>query len=94
MALLALGHRLPAMVQHQQEKSWPADRWERFQPQELRGSTVVCWAMAHRGELARLLQPLDVNILATSATSDIRRMWVTPHPAQATRRRTLSRLNR
>lgn len=66
MALLALGHRLPAMVQHQQEKSWPADRWERFQPQELRGSTVGMLGYGSIArELARLLQPLEVNILAT-----------------------------
>ena len=66
LALLALGHRLPIMVKHQQEKSWPADRWERFQPQELRGSTVGLLGYGSIArELARLLQPLEVNVLAT-----------------------------
>jgi len=66
MALLALGHRLPDITRHQQRKEWPKDRWERFQPQELRGSTVGLLGYGSIArEIARLLQPLGVQILAT-----------------------------
>ena len=66
MALLAIGHRLPDMTAHQQQATWLADRWERFQPQELRGSTIGLLGYGSIArELARLLQPLEVTILAT-----------------------------
>jgi len=66
MALLSLGHKLPMMVQYQGKKIWPPDRWERFQPIELRGSTVGLLGYGSIArELARLLQPFGVEILAT-----------------------------
>ena len=66
MAMLALAHRLPMMLQYQGEKIWPPDRWTRFQPQELRCSTVGLLGYGSIArELARLLQPLGVKILAT-----------------------------
>lgn len=66
MALFALGHKLPMMVQYQEKKIWPPDRIKRFQPSELRGSTVgmLGYGSVAR-ELARLLQPFGVKILAT-----------------------------
>ena len=66
MALLSLGHKLPMMVQYQGKKIWPPDRWKRFQAVELRGSTVGLLGYGSIArELARLLQPFSVEILAT-----------------------------
>lgn len=66
MALLSLSHKLPIMVQYQGKKIWPPDRWKRFQPFELRGSTVGLLGYGSIArELARLLQPFGVKILAT-----------------------------
>ena len=57
MALLALGHKLPMMLQYQDKKIFPPDRWKRFQPKELRGSTVGLLGYGSIArELARLLQ--------------------------------------
>jgi len=65
MLLLALGHRMPEAVANQQRGEWPRDRWERFSPRELRGSTVglVGYGSINR-EVARLLQMFNAHILA------------------------------
>lgn len=65
MMMLALGHRLPDLFANQQKAEWPRDRWERFSPVEIRNSTVglVGYGSINR-EIARLLQPLGVSILA------------------------------
>lgn len=66
MTLLALAHKLPMMVRYQDKKIWPPDRWTRFEPFELRGSTVGLLGYGSIArELARLLQPFGVEILAT-----------------------------
>lgn len=66
MGLLALAHKLPMMMQYQHEKIWPPDRWTRFQPRELRGSTVGMLGYGSIArELARLLQVFGATILAT-----------------------------
>lgn len=63
--LLALGHRLPEISAHQSRAEWPRDRWERFRPVEIRGSTVAIIGYGSVGrELARLLHTLGVKILA------------------------------
>lgn len=63
--MLALGHRLPAVFSLQSKAEWPRDRWENLSPQELRGSTVGLVGYGSIGrELARLLQPFNVTILA------------------------------
>lgn len=65
MLMLSLGHHLPELFTHQQKSEWPRDRWERFRPVELRGSTVGIVGYGSIGrELARLLQPWNVKILA------------------------------
>ncbi len=63
--LMALGHHLPMLMANQAKAEWPQDRWERFGPIELRGSTVglVPYGSISR-EIARLLVPFDVTILA------------------------------
>jgi len=64
--LLALGRHLPDLMQNQRKQEWPPDRWEKFNPLELHNSTVGLVGYGSIGrEVARLLQPFDVNILAT-----------------------------
>jgi len=66
MMMLALGHRLPDLAVSQRKAEWPADRWERFRPCELRGSTVGIVGYGSIGrEVARLLNALGATVLAT-----------------------------
>ncbi|HWQ05110.1 MAG TPA: D-2-hydroxyacid dehydrogenase [Longilinea sp.] len=63
--MISLGHHLPALLAGQAKTEWPHDRWERYYPAELRGSTVglVPYGSIAR-EIARLLVPFGVTILA------------------------------
>lgn len=64
--MLALGRKIPAMMQSQKKNEWPKDRFERFSPVELRGSTVGIVGYGSIGrQLARLLQPFGATILAS-----------------------------
>jgi phosphoglycerate dehydrogenase-like enzyme len=64
--LMALGHRMPEIFANQNRMEWPHDRWERFGPTELRGSTVGIIGYGSIGrEIARLLKPFGVSILAS-----------------------------
>ncbi len=66
MMLLALGHRLPALVENQRQKGWPKDRWHRFLPVELNASTVGIVGYGSLGrETARLLHAFGAQVLAT-----------------------------
>ena len=66
MMLLALGHHLPEAGALQKRAEWPLDRWERFSPQELCGSTVGIIGYGSVGrEIARLLSGFGATILAT-----------------------------
>lgn len=63
--LLALGHQIPEMMMLKNRAEWPAVRGEKFNPYELRGSTVGIVGYGSIGrEVARLLQPFNVTILA------------------------------
>jgi len=63
--LLALGHRLPGLMENQRRAEWPPDRWERFSPIELRGSTVGIVGYGSIGrQIARLLTEFGATILA------------------------------
>jgi len=65
MMMLSLGHRLPDLFANQLKAEWPRDRWERFEPLEVRGSTVGIIGYGSIGrEVARLLQPFGPKILA------------------------------
>ncbi len=66
MMLLALGHRLPDLVENQRRANWPKDRWERFMPQELHDSAVglVGYGSIAR-QVARLVYPFGGRVLAT-----------------------------
>lgn len=64
-ALLALGHHLPAIASAQRNVEWPSDRWERYLPRELRGSTVGLIGYGSVGrQVARLLQHFGAVVLA------------------------------
>ncbi len=65
MMMLALGHDMHDILANQEKGEWPRDRWERFAPRELRGSTVGIIGYGSIGrEIARLLRPWGVTILA------------------------------
>jgi len=64
--LLALGHHLPDLNALQKHSEWPADRWERFTPLELRDSTVGIVGYGSIGrQIARLLFAFGAKVLAT-----------------------------
>lgn len=66
MMALALGHRLPELMAYQKRAEWPKDRWERFSPRELRGSTVGIIGYGSLGrQTARLVHEFGATILAT-----------------------------
>lgn len=65
MAILMLGHRLPAFIRDQQESVWGSNALKASQPLELRHSTVGIVGYGSIGrELARLLQPFGTTVLA------------------------------
>jgi phosphoglycerate dehydrogenase-like enzyme len=64
--MLALGHKLPALMASQKKSEWPKDRFEKFAPVELNGKTIGIVGYGSIGrQIARLLQPFGVTILAT-----------------------------
>ncbi|MDX9991443.1 MAG: D-2-hydroxyacid dehydrogenase [Anaerolineales bacterium] len=64
--LLALAHKIPALLEAQKKSDWPKDRFERFSPVELRDKTVGIVGYGSIGrQLASLLRPLGAKILAT-----------------------------
>jgi phosphoglycerate dehydrogenase-like enzyme len=66
MMILSMGHRLPEMIHAQESALWPADRWERFSPLELRYATVGLVGYGSVGrQVARLLQPFGCRVLAS-----------------------------
>jgi phosphoglycerate dehydrogenase-like enzyme len=66
MMMLSLGHHLLEIGAYQRRSEWAADRWERFNPLELRSSTVgiVGYGSAGR-QIARLLHTFGARVLAT-----------------------------
>jgi phosphoglycerate dehydrogenase-like enzyme len=65
MMLLSLGHNFPEMISAQRRGEWPKDKWERFRPLELRGSTVGIVGYGSIGrQLARVLKSFDARVLA------------------------------
>ena len=63
---LALGHRLPEIIEHQQRGEWPAERGEIFSPLELNQSTVGVVGYGSIGrEVARLVHAFGATVLAT-----------------------------
>ena len=66
MCMLASGHRLPVMMKDSAETRWAKDRFKRYQPRELRGSTVGIVGYGSVGrEVARLSRAFGASVLAT-----------------------------
>lgn len=64
-SLLNLSHRFTEAYALQAKAEWPRDRWERFIPLELRGSTVGIIGYGSVGrEVARLLSIFGCTVLA------------------------------
>jgi phosphoglycerate dehydrogenase-like enzyme len=64
--LLAFGRKLPALSRQQKKAEWPEDRWKRFEPRELRDSTVGIVGYGSIGrQVARLLREFGATVLAT-----------------------------
>lgn len=64
--MLALSRKLPALITSQKKSEWPKDRFERYAPFELNGKTIGIVGYGSIGrQVARLLQPFGVKILAT-----------------------------
>lgn len=66
MMLLALGHQMADLFRMKAKGEWQKDRWEQFQPLELRHATVGIVGYGSIGrQVARLLQPFGSQVLAT-----------------------------
>lgn len=64
--ILALGHHLPDILEHQQRADWPAEKGEIFTPVELNQSTVGIVGYGSIGrEIGRILQAFGAHVLAT-----------------------------
>jgi len=66
MCILALGRRLPKIERDRQEKRWADNRFERFRPLDLHGSTVGIVGYGSVGrEVARLCRAFGAKVVAS-----------------------------
>jgi phosphoglycerate dehydrogenase-like enzyme len=66
MNMLSLGHHMPEVLRSSPAEQWAEGRFSRFQPLELRGSTVGIIGYGSIGrEIARLCKQFGAHILAT-----------------------------
>lgn len=64
--ILALAHRVPRMVEDQSAIHWPEDRWGRYVPVELFGSSIGIVGYGSIGrQIARLADAFGMRVLAT-----------------------------
>jgi phosphoglycerate dehydrogenase-like enzyme len=72
-AMLALARKFPTMMDDRREKRWTEDRFRRFEPAELRGSTVGVVGYGSIGrEIARLCRAFGATVLASKR--DLKRL--------------------
>ncbi len=73
MCMLALGRHLLCMVEDKARRRWPGNRFERYRPTDLRGSTVGIVGYGSIGrEIARLCRAAGARVLA--AKRDLRNL--------------------
>lgn len=73
MGILGLARRLPRLERDRADKRWAENRFERFRPLDLHGSTVGIVGYGSVGrEVARLCQAFGARVLATKR--DLRRL--------------------
>lgn len=73
MAMLGLARRLPRLERDRAEKKWADNRFERFRPMDLAGSTVGIVGYGSVGrEVARLCKAFGARVLATKR--DLKRL--------------------
>lgn len=64
--MLSLGRQLPLMMEDKVAKNWAEDRFERFRPIQLRGSTVGIVGYGSIGrQIARICKGFGAEVLAT-----------------------------
>jgi phosphoglycerate dehydrogenase-like enzyme len=75
LAVLAMAHRLPAVLDTRRTRVWPtpAQRWERFLPAPLDGATVVVLGYGRIGrEIGRLARAHGMTVVGISRTGTFR----------------------
>ena len=76
MMMLAFGHRLPLMVDHQRRRDWPSaeDRWNNFMPSELRAATVGIVGYGSIGrQIGRMAHAFGMRVLAMRRSGTVQR---------------------
>lgn len=67
-SMLTLSHQIAEILTYHTKKEWDVKRWRQFKTAELRGSKVGIVGYGSIGrEVARLLQPFDVQIMASKS---------------------------
>ena len=71
--VLAFAHHLPEAIAHQARREWPtpAERWERFMPRRLEGSTMVIVGYGRLGQgVARAATAFGIEVVGVRRGAD------------------------
>lgn len=71
LMILGFAHRLPIIVDHQRRREWPSfdERWERFLPTQLDGSTMVVIGYGRLGEaVGRAARAFGIDVIGVRRT--------------------------